>query len=67
MEITCLLTCWKNVLSAQAACVRGKQFCSEITFQTDEGDPHQITDTRGILALPVLIRVRNSPDRKSHD
>lgn len=29
-----------------------KQFCSEITFQMDEGDPHQITDTRGILTLP---------------
>lgn len=33
MEIICLLTCWKNLLSAQAACVRGKQFCLEITFQ----------------------------------
>lgn len=40
-----------------------KQFCSEITFQMDEGDPHQITNMRGILTLTVLER----PDRKSHN
>lgn len=44
-----------------------KQFCSEITFQMDEGDPHQITNTRGILTLAVLMIVRKRPDGKSHD
>lgn len=44
-----------------------KQFCSEITFQMDEGDPHQITDTGNILMLPVLIRARKSPDGRRHN
>lgn len=32
----------------------GKQFCSEITFQMDEGDPHQIANTLGIL-IPSAV------------
>lgn len=40
----------KCALGSSSVCSE-KQFCSEITFQMDEGDPHQITDTRGILTL----------------
>lgn len=53
----------KCALGSSSMCSE-KQFCSEITFQIDEGDPHQITDTRGILTLAVLTRTRKSPDRK---
>lgn len=56
----------KCALGSSSMCSE-KQFCSEITFQMDEGDPHQITDTRGILTLPVLILVRRSADGKSHN
>lgn len=56
----------KCALGSSSMCSE-KQFCSEITFQMDEGDPHQITDTRGILTLPVLLCVKKSPDRKSHN
>lgn len=56
----------KCALGSSSMCSE-KQFCSEITFQMDEGDPHQITDTRGILTLPVLILVRRSTDGKSHN
>lgn len=30
----------------------------------DEGDPHQITDTRGILTLTVLISVKKRPEKE---
>lgn len=56
----------KCALGSSSVCSE-KQFCLEITFQMDEGDPHQITDTRGILTLPVLIHVRKNPDRKNHN
>lgn len=39
-----------------------KQFRLEITFQMDEGDPHQITDTGGILTLTVLICMTKSTE-----
>lgn len=56
----------KCALGSSSMCSE-KQFCLEITFQMDEGDPHQITDMRDILTLPVLICVRKSSDRKSHN
>lgn len=33
MEITCLLTCWKNMLWAQAACVRRNNFAQKSPFK----------------------------------
>lgn len=42
----------KCALGSSSEC-SGKQFCSEITFQMDEGDPHQIANTRGIL-IPAV-------------
>lgn len=44
-----------------------KQFCSEITFQMDEGDPHQIANTRGILipAAPVAGEERRPIEKRS--
>lgn len=56
----------KCALGSSSMC-SGKQFCSEITFQMDEGDPHQIIDTRHILTVPVAMRARKSPDRESHN
>lgn len=44
----------------------GKQFCSEITFQMDEGDPHQIANTRGILipAVPAAGEERRPREKR---
>lgn len=56
----------KCALGSSSVCSE-KQFCSEITFQTDEGDPHQIRDKRGILTHAGQIAVRKRPDRKSHN
>lgn len=44
-----------------------KQFCSEITFQMDEGDPHQITNTRGILIPYPPPRPRSEERRPSEE
>lgn len=52
----------KCALGSSSMCSE-KQFCLEITFQMDEGDPHQITDTRDILTLPILIHVKKSTDK----
>lgn len=48
----------KCAFGSNRVCVK-KQFCSEITFQTAGGDPHQITDMRGVLTPPG----KNSRDR----
>lgn len=42
----------------------GKQFCSEITFQMDEGDPHQIANTLGILIPPVAGEERRPKEKR---
>lgn len=53
----------KCALGSSSVCSE-KQFCSEITFQMDEGDPHQITNTRGILILAVPTLARRRPERR---
>lgn len=53
----------KCALGSSSMCSE-KQFCSEITFQMDEGDPHQITDTRGILTLPRPDTCEEKPRQK---
>lgn len=63
MFVSMLVKC---ALSLSSMCLK-KQFCWEITFQMDEGDPHQIRDTRGILTRAGQIFVRKRPDRKSHN
>lgn len=56
----------KCVLGSSSVCSE-KQFCSEITFQMDEGDPHQITDMRGVFSRPVLVFLWKSPNRRHKD
>lgn len=53
----------KCALGSSSMCSE-KQFCSEITFQMDEGDPHQITNTRGILILAIPMLTRRRPERR---
>lgn len=56
----------KCALGLSSMCSQ-KHFFWEITFQMDEGDPHQIRDTRGILTHAGQILVWERPDRKSHN
>lgn len=56
----------KCTLGSSSMCSE-ERICSEITFQMDEGDPHQIKNRRGILTLAVLMLVTKRPDRKNHN